>query len=112
MSWVRGEIAVDGLLDRLRSGDEAAIRRLVEDLGERLVHYLRRLGGDRWAAEDLAQEVFVRLIREEGSPKTLLYSVGRNLALNHLRARRTAARVVREPPAGPPTPDEDADRRE
>lgn len=68
-----------------------------------VVSYLARFTRDLGAAEDLAQQAFVRLLerRDGGAPsaagrfRSLIYTVARNLALNELRrqGRRYVARA-------------------
>lgn len=73
--------------------DRLLIRRLYEDFGPALVLYARSLLGDGAAAEDVVQQVFVKLL--EGrvpaptEPKPYLYRAVRNAALN---ARRDEGR--------------------
>lgn len=70
-----------------------------------IVRHLSYLVGDRGAAEDLAQETFLRLmrhpLRREGDPGPWLRLVATRLACNYLRAeRRRHAReeaVLRDP---------------
>lgn len=84
---------------------------------EELLRYLYRLTGDAGVAEDLAQEVFARLIAsssEKENVRAWLYTVGRNLVRE--RARRRATRRQAGPkasidPGTPPQPDEAFDRR-
>lgn len=59
---------------------------------ERLTRYIRRYVNRRDIAEELAQEVFLRLYErrvslagESGRVVALLYTMGRNIAIDHLR---------------------------
>jgi RNA polymerase sigma-70 factor (ECF subfamily) len=68
-------------------------------------------------AEDLTQEVFLRLCRMRGlrNPAALttwLYTVSRNVALDHLRRRRLEQRMLPALPEDPPTPLDVAQDRE
>ena len=61
-----------------------------------LKRYLRRFIRSREAADDLAQEAFVRAFAAESrrmieSPKAFLFKVGRNLALNELARQSSMA---------------------
>jgi RNA polymerase sigma-70 factor (ECF subfamily) len=105
------------LLERLRSGDVAAVGEAY-DLHQTSVQALaRRLTGDAAAAQDLVHEVFVALpravrsFRHDSSLRTFLLSMAVNHARHHLRAaaRRRAAmdRFSRESESGP-TPGEEA----
>jgi len=80
---------------------------LYRQYGPIVLRRARAILGDDEAAEDAAQEVFVRVIRKhrafrgESSPLTWLYSITTHLCLNRLRdsSRRTAlaARWLRPP---------------
>jgi RNA polymerase sigma-70 factor (ECF subfamily) len=106
------------LLTRLRGGDLDAIQAVLDEFGGMLLAYLARMVNDRWAADDLLQDVMVKLIRNAGSIrdekslKTWLYSVARNEAVTYLRKHRAEKRNLPEPAVGPESPMEDADRRE
>jgi RNA polymerase sigma-70 factor (ECF subfamily) len=80
------------LLERSRGGDELAFARLFERYWEGVVRVLVRLLGDAEAAGDLAQDVFVQLLRRppDGSVplRAWLYRVAINLGYNALRAER------------------------
>lgn len=63
-----------------------------------LVRLLARLTGDRQAAEDIAQDAYIRTAAaaEAGGVTHLqpfLYQTARNLALDHLRKQKVRARV-------------------
>jgi RNA polymerase sigma-70 factor (ECF subfamily) len=76
-------------------GDEAgAFEELVERYQHRLIAVMAHLVGTTEEAEDLAQEVFLRVYRarKKYHPKskfsTWLFTIANNLALNSLRARQ------------------------
>ncbi len=81
------------LMLRVREGDEAAFARLVETYQDRLVGLLTHLNSDRDAAEDLAQEVFLRVYRARrgyvptAKFSTWLFRIAQNLASNSRRGR-------------------------
>ena len=95
----------------MRNGEAGALEEVTETLGPRLLNYVYRLVGDRWAAEDLAQEVFVKLLsqashfKESDNLSAWLFTVARNLSLNHIRGRNVAARNVPRPPEAARAPD-------
>lgn len=103
------------LMARTKRGDRAAFRVLYERHEGRVYAYLWRLLGDRGRAEDLRQEVFVRLWtarqgwRAGGTVAGFLIRTARNLALNEQRhaqvERRWRGRVAGERLPSPPTPD-------
>ncbi len=77
-----------------RSGDPAAFDSLFRRWSAPLLRYLERMVRDRGSAEELAQEVFLRVhrARERYAPEarfsTWLYRIATNLALNELRRPR------------------------
>ena len=88
------------VLRRAQTGDHQAFTALVR-LYETPVHnYILRLTGDRTLAEDLTQEVFVRVLN--GLPKfslrckftTWLFQVTKNRVLDELRAVERRPRAV------------------
>jgi RNA polymerase sigma-70 factor, ECF subfamily len=82
------------LMLRVRDDDPAAFAELVGNYQHRLVGIMHHLVGNADEAEDLAQEVFLRVYRnrKKYSPQakfsTWLFTIANNLALNHLRARQ------------------------
>ena len=83
------------LMLRVRDMDDAAaFAQLVERFNHRLVTVLHHLVGSTEEAEDLAQEVFLRVYRarKKYRPRskfsTWLFTIANNLALNSLRARQ------------------------
>jgi len=98
------------LLERLRTGDEAAFTSLFERHWDAVCRLLIRLTGDADAAGDLAQEVFVQLYRkpplnEDVPLRAWLFRVALNRGYNALRAdrrRRTREETVAGDPVGGP----------
>jgi RNA polymerase sigma-70 factor (ECF subfamily) len=82
------------LMLRVRSDDAGAFEELVERYQHRLVAVLHHLIGNADEAEDLAQEVFLRIYRarQKYHPRakfsTWLFTIANNLALNVLRSRQ------------------------
>jgi RNA polymerase sigma-70 factor, ECF subfamily len=74
-------------------GEERAFQELVERYQTRLLNFVYRTIGDREKAEDLVQEVFIRVYRHlhrfDPSKKfsTWIYTIASNLAKNELRNR-------------------------
>jgi RNA polymerase sigma-70 factor (ECF subfamily) len=74
-------------------GEERAFQELVERYQTRLLNFVYRTIGDREKAEDLVQEVFIRVHRHlhrfDRSKKfsTWIYTIASNLAKNELRNR-------------------------
>ena len=100
----------DEELRRAASGDERALEGLVRTYDGPVYSYLYRLVGDATEAEDLSQEVFVRMARGLGDFggrsrfSTWLFQIARNVGIDHLRRREAerarAPRAFRVPPAG------------
>jgi RNA polymerase sigma-70 factor (ECF subfamily) len=82
------------LMLRVRDDDNAAFAEIVDAYRDRLVTVLQHLVGAHSEAEDLAQEVFLRVYRarKRYHPRakfsTWLFTIANNLALNHLRTRQ------------------------
>ena len=76
---------------RVREGDEAAFAYLVEKFRRPLIGFLYRSAGNAAVAEELAQEVFLRVFRArttyaaDAKFTTWLYRIATNLAMNHAR---------------------------
>ncbi|MGB9606376.1 MAG: RNA polymerase sigma factor, partial [Bryobacteraceae bacterium] len=111
------------LMLSVRAGEPEAFERLVERHRLPLVQFLYRMVQDREAAEELAQEIFLRVYRSRGRYQpsarftTWLYRIATNLALNWLRHERRRSGLLsmdaeRAPglpsqwPAAAPTPEE------
>jgi RNA polymerase sigma-70 factor, ECF subfamily len=82
-----------GIVESFLNGDERAFQELVERYQTRLLNFIYRTIGDRERAEDLVQEVFIRVYRHlhrfDRSKKfsTWAYTIASNLAKNELRNR-------------------------
>lgn len=87
---------------RYLAGDEDGLTAIVEEYGDRLLHYINGFVRNEDVAEDLLSETFLRLVlrrrafREESSLKTYLYAIGRNQALSWLRRHRRQREVPLE----------------
>jgi RNA polymerase sigma-70 factor, ECF subfamily len=81
-------------------GEERAFSELVERYQTRLLNFIYRTIGDRDRAEDLVQEVFIRVYRHlhrfDRSKKfsTWVYTIASNLAKNELRNRSRSPLVL------------------
>ena len=89
-----GELTDADVMLRVKAGDEAAFDYLVQKYRRPMVNFMYRMAHNAAAAEDLAQEVFLRVYRSrasyEASAKftTWLYRIASNLAANHARDTR------------------------
>jgi RNA polymerase sigma-70 factor (ECF subfamily) len=78
----------------VKTGDESAFTYLVQKYRRQMVGFMYRMCHNPAAAEELAQEVFLRVYRSresyEASAKfnTWLYRIATNLAVNHARDTR------------------------
>lgn len=76
---------------RVRSGDDEAFRFLVEKFRRPMVSFMYRSVGSQQIAEELAQEVFLRVYKSrqtytaDAKFTTWLYRIATNLAMNYAR---------------------------
>jgi len=76
---------------RVAEGDEAGFNYLAQKYHRPMIHFLFRMVGNHAVAEELAQEVFLRVYRARSSYRaearftTWLYRIATNLAVNHAR---------------------------
>lgn len=81
------------LMLRVKDGDRAAFDALIEKYGRPLLNVIARTIGRDADAEDLAQDVFVRVYRAAPNYQptakfsTWLYTIARRVCLNHIRAQ-------------------------
>lgn len=92
-------VSVSGLTDaemmlRVKEGDESAFEYLVQKYRRAMVSFMYRMAHSSTVAEELAQEVFLRIYRSrsgyEATAKftTWMYRIATNLAVNHARDTR------------------------
>jgi RNA polymerase sigma-70 factor (ECF subfamily) len=101
------------LLRRIANGDGAACAALVDRHLHRITGLAGHLLGNRADAEDVAQEVFLRVWQQaprwrsgEAKFSTWLHRVTLNLCTDRLRRRReTALEAAGDPPSDAPLPD-------
>jgi len=80
-------------MERLMSGQDAALNDLMERHAAPVFHFLCRMVGNEDDANDLAQETFARVFRARANFRlnekfsTWLYTIAANLARNHFRWR-------------------------
>jgi RNA polymerase sigma-70 factor, ECF subfamily len=94
------------LLRRCREGDQAAWRQLVEGHGRKVFNLAYRFVGRVDEAEDVAQEIFVKVYRSldrfrpsDGSFAAWLMTVARHHAIDRYRQRRDERLVAEDPAA-------------
>ena len=108
----RNQVTVDPNSDaavmlRVAEGDESSFNYLVEKYHRPMIHFLFRMVHNQAVAEELTQEVFLRVYRARDSYRaearftTWLYRIATNLAVNHARDtrhERTAQTVYLDEP--------------
>ena len=90
----------DGVLRKAQRGDERAFAIILRTYQRPVFNYVLRLVGDRALAEDLTQEIFLRVF--QGLPKfslrskftTWLFQVTKNRVLDELRASERRPRAL------------------
>ncbi len=96
-------------MGRVRDGEVALLGELFERHHQRLFHFFLRLARNRSAAEDLVQEVFVRMLkyrhtfRVESEFVPWMFTLARHAATDRYRAR------PKELPQEPDAPEPEAD---
>ena len=76
---------------RVSAGDDSGFGILIEKYRKQIVHFMFRMSRNQAVAEELAQEVFLRVYRSrqtyraEAKFSTWLYRIATNLGVNHAR---------------------------
>jgi RNA polymerase sigma-70 factor (ECF subfamily) len=92
------EVSDRDLLLALRDGDESALDALIGRKTKPLLQLVSRILGDLEEARDVVQVTFFKVwenrrkFDERWSPNTWIYRIASNLAIDHLRARRSRER--------------------
>jgi RNA polymerase sigma-70 factor (ECF subfamily) len=95
------------IMVRVREGDDSGFSLLIEKYRKQMVHFMFRMCRNQAIAEELAQEVFLRVYRSrqtyraEAKFSTWLYRIATNLGVNHARDNkyeRTAQNVYLDQP--------------
>ncbi len=82
------------LMLRVRDGDQGSFESLLEKHRGPMIHFLHRMVQNEAVAEELTQEVFLRVFKSRGSYQpsakftTWLFRIGTHLALNWIRDGR------------------------
>jgi RNA polymerase sigma-70 factor, ECF subfamily len=77
-------------------GEMGSIDELYRQYNQELVHFLIYLGVKKEEAEDLVQEVFIRVLKTkcsfkgESSERTWLYTIAKNIAIDHFRRQKNS----------------------
>lgn len=102
---IRAPLTDMSLMERCRANDEAAFNEVVARYKAKIYNHVFRMTGSAEDAEDLTQEVFVRLytsahtFRGQSSLNTWLFRIAGNLCIDRFRRgkNRTAAYSLDEP---------------
>lgn len=96
----------ESYIEAFRRGDQSALDEIVHRYSRRVYFFLLGIIHDANSAQDLTQEVFLRLLRsiknpfsrvrgmfqpERGSVKTWIFSIARNLAIDYARRKKDIA---------------------
>jgi RNA polymerase sigma-70 factor (ECF subfamily) len=82
------------LMLQFKAGDQTALEALMRKYYPRILNFIYRFLGNRQVAEDLTQEVFLKVYKSafKYTPRsqfqTWLYTIAKNTALNELRRKR------------------------
>ncbi|HQP10778.1 MAG TPA: sigma-70 family RNA polymerase sigma factor [Candidatus Omnitrophota bacterium] len=77
-----------------QNGDKASFEALMRKYFPRLLNFIYRYVNDRGMAEDIAQEVFIRVYKSglryqpQSKFQTWIFTIARNLSLNELRRNK------------------------
>ena len=88
------------IMTDVAGGDLAAFRALVELHHSALINFIARFTGNRDSAEDIAQEVFLRVFKAakaykpQAKFKTWLFTIATNLCLNEIRDTKSSPKIV------------------
>ena len=80
-------------------GDQNGLAEIIRDYADGLILYLYNIVGNIHTAEDLAEDTFVLLgtkkpkDKRKSSFRTWLYTIGRNIAIDHLRKNSKRSEV-------------------
>ena len=105
--WTQRSLELSRLLARAGVGDRAAFATLYEQTSSHLFAVVLRINRDRAQAEDILQEVYVKVWRAaqtfdaaQSQPLTWLTSIARNRAIDSLRRGQTQPRLQGAAPGG------------
>lgn len=88
------------IMVEVAGGNLSAFRTLVELHHKPLISFIARFTGDRDSAEDIAQEVFLRVFKAakdykpQAKFKTWLFTIATNLCLNEIRGNKNSPKFV------------------
>ena len=86
------------LMMKVKNGSKSAFSKIVKRYQSRLINYFYRNLWDKGLAEDLAQEVFIRLYKaakkyeHQSKFTTFMYRIARNILIDHYRNKKSKPR--------------------
>jgi len=89
----------DLLIGKFKNGDRAAFEEIYNRYRNRILNYICRMIGDKEAAQEITQEVFINVYMDIGryKPRGLfkawIYTIASNLAKNELKRRSYAVNI-------------------
>jgi RNA polymerase sigma-70 factor, ECF subfamily len=92
----------DQLMRKIARGDEKAFANLFDRHSSKVLGYAKRLMGDSTRAEDVSQEVWMKVVKAsaqyDGKDQFIawLYTLIRNTAFNHLRRSKNTREDMKE----------------
>jgi RNA polymerase sigma-70 factor (ECF subfamily) len=107
-SYLTGDLHDKALMAQISTGNEQALRELIEKHQGAVYGTIAKMLGDPIEAQDLAQQVFVRIYRSAASYrataqfKTWMFTILRNLVFNEHRRRSRASLIPLHPPENDP----------
>jgi RNA polymerase sigma-70 factor (ECF subfamily) len=87
------------IVQAVLEGDKDSYGLLIDALSGQIINYLARMTGNRYEAEELAQEAFIRAYcalhsyNSDYKFSTWLYKIATNLCINHLKKRKRYVHV-------------------
>ena len=88
------------IMSEIAEGNISAFREIVELHQKPLINFISRFIGDKTTAEDIAQEVFIKLFkaakdyRPKSKFKTWLFKIASNLCLNQIRDKKNRPQIM------------------
>lgn len=100
------DVADQQVMVAVQADTPGAFEKLVELYQKRVFHFILQLVGRREEAEDLTQDLFMKVFRTRKSYRpesrlsTWIFTIAHNLALNHLRSRYRSKTILPKGLAG------------
>jgi len=99
-NYVQMNEAETKIMAEVAEGKLSAFKTIVELHHKPLISFIARFTGDRDSAEDIAQEVFLRVFKAakdykpQAKFKTWLFTIATNLCLNEIRDNKSIPKIV------------------